>query len=484
ARVIACDVGCELLRELLELTLLGRPQPARGDDVYRLERALDAVLAFQPEGRDVELERADGTENQIVVHERPEKLRRTFLAELRETLLERLQLQRVAQHGAPEQLRREIRDAGEDERLPLAEAVADVDGAVIVEADDVARVCLGRALPVGRHERDRVADPDLPAEARVIEAHAGPIRAAADAHERDPVAVRRIHVRLDLEYEAGQSRLVRAHDARRGGARLRRRRVADERVEQLLHAEVVDRRAEEDGRLLAREIARVIERRRRAADQLDLFLERLRDRLAERVAHLGGAEPRHAVRSGRAAAVPILIEVRAILEQVIDAAELAAHADRPRHGRALDVEDRLDLVEQLERLAPVAVELVHEAHDRRRAEPADLHQLDRSRLDALRRIDHHQRAVDRRQRPIRVLREILVARRIEQVHDGAAVRELHDGRRDRDAALLLELDRKSTRLNSSHVKNSYAVFCSKKNRCSLWIPLLPSQKHLDCSASS
>src|SRR5690606_27269303 len=126
ARVIACDVGCELLRELLELTLLGRPQPARGDDVYRLERALDAVLAFQPEGRDVELERADGTEDQIVVHERPEKLRRTFLAELRETLLERLQLQRVAQHGAPEQLRREIRDAGEDERLPLAEAVADV----------------------------------------------------------------------------------------------------------------------------------------------------------------------------------------------------------------------------------------------------------------------------------------------------------------------------------------------------------------------
>src|SRR5690606_40402583 len=31
-------------------------------------------------------------------------------------------------------------------------------------------------------------------------------------------------------------------------------------------------------------------------------------------------------------------------------------------------------------------------------------------------------------------------------------------------AVVLEQDRKSTRLNSSHVKISYAVFCVKKNR--------------------
>src|SRR5690606_40522301 len=37
---------------------------------------------------------------------------------------------------------------------------------------------------------------------------------------------------------------------------------------------------------------------------------------------------------------------------------------------------------------------------------------------------------------------------------GGAVDQQRAGRRDR----------KSTRLNSSHVKNSYAVFCSKKNR--------------------
>src|SRR5690606_41935660 len=31
------------------------------------------------------------------------------------------------------------------------------------------------------------------------------------------------------------------------------------------------------------------------------------------------------------------------------------------------------------------------------------------------------------------------------------------------------LDRKSTRLNSSHVKSSYAVFCLKKKRCSFFL---------------
>src|SRR5690554_1967858 len=34
----------------------------------------------------------------------------------------------------------------------------------------------------------------------------------------------------------------------------------------------------------------------------------------------------------------------------------------------------------------------------------------------------------------------------------------------RSSLLLLKLDRKSTRLNSSHVRTSYAVFCLKKKK--------------------
>src|SRR5436305_7334198 len=39
-----------------------------------------------------------------------------------------------------------------------------------------------------------------------------------------------------------------------------------------------------------------------------------------------------------------------------------------------------------------------------------------------------------------------------------------DGQRDRTADRVLAQDRKSTRLNSSHVRISYAVFCLKKKK--------------------
>src|SRR3989442_4102200 len=40
----------------------------------------------------------------------------------------------------------------------------------------------------------------------------------------------------------------------------------------------------------------------------------------------------------------------------------------------------------------------------------------------------------------------------------------HDSDHHRHRLLVPELDRKSTRLNSSHVRISYAVFCLKKNK--------------------
>src|SRR5256885_7640190 len=43
----------------------------------------------------------------------------------------------------------------------------------------------------------------------------------------------------------------------------------------------------------------------------------------------------------------------------------------------------------------------------------------------------------------------------------AALDALHEQITDVDAELLVELDRKSTRLNSSHLVISYAVFCLK-----------------------
>ena len=91
--------------------------------------------------------------------------------------------------------------------------------------------------------------------------------------------------------------------------------------------------------------------------------------------------------------------------------------DRPDHRRAFELQLVGDLVEQLERIARLAVHLVDEGHDRDVAQAADLEQLARLRLDALGRVDHHHRGVGGGQRAIGVFGEILVARRVEQVED-------------------------------------------------------------------
>jgi hypothetical protein len=128
-----------------------------------------------------------------------------------------------------------------------------------------------------------------------------------------------------------------------------------------------------------------------------------------------------------------------LVQQVPDAAEGLAHAERPGDRRAVDLQHRLDLLEQLDRLAHLAVELVHEGDDRRVAQAADFEQLDGLRFDALGGVDHHDGGVDGGEHAVGVLGEVLVARRVEQVDGVAAVVELHHRAGDRDAALLLHL---------------------------------------------
>ncbi len=213
--------------------------------------------------------------------------------------------------------------------------------------------------------------------------------------------------------------------------------MANELVQQFPDAEIRDRRAEKHRRLPRGEVVVDRQLRARPFDELDFIAKFIRQ-IAEHRRCLGRFEPVDGPDPGRLVARAALIQVDSVLQQVIDALERAAHADRPGHRRTLDAEDGLDLVEQLDRLLAVAVELVDERHDRRVAQPAHFHQLDRALLDALAAVDHHQRRVDRRQRAVGVFGKVFVARRIEQVDDVTLVGKLHHRRGDRDAALLLE----------------------------------------------
>ena len=89
--------------------------------------------------------------------------------------------------------------------------------------------------------------------------------------------------------------------------------------------------------------------------------------------------------------------------EVVNAAEIAAHADGPVDGRASNTQHLLDFIHQLDGIANITIELVDEGHDGRITQTADIHQLDGAVLDALGTIDHHKRRIDRRQRPVSVL---------------------------------------------------------------------------------
>jgi hypothetical protein len=217
-----------------------------------------------------------------------------------------------------------------------------------------------------------------------------------------------------LKTKPDMLRLGRLDHALVGLLGARRRRIGGERIEQIAHAEILERAAEVDRRQMC---PRGRPRDRRLAGLTSSTSSRQRRGVCpcgSSVVDDGSSGPRRPPASARSS----LVERRnACWLEIVGADEIAAAADRPGHGRRVERQRLLDLVEQLEGVAALAVHLVDEGDDRDVAQAADLEQLARARLDALGGVDHHDRGVDRGQRAVGVFREVLVARRVEQVED-------------------------------------------------------------------
>ena len=99
----------------------------------------------------------------------------------------------------------------------------------------------------------------------------------------------------------------------------------------------------------------------------------------------------------------------------------------------------LQLVQQVEGVLRFPVHLVDKGEDRDVPHRADLKELARLGLHALRAVDDHHGGVRRHQGAVGVLGEVLVARGVQDVDAEAAVLELHHGGGDGDAALLFNL---------------------------------------------
>ena len=129
---------------------------------------------------------------------------------------------------------------------------------------------------------------------------------------------------------------------------------------------------------------------------------------------------------------------QALAADVVSAGKRAAAADGPVERRGVERQRLLDFVDEIERIARLAVHLVDEGDDRNVAQPADLEELAGARLDALGGVDHHHRRIDGGQRAIGVLGKVLVAGGVEQIEDASPVFEGHDRGHDGNAALALD----------------------------------------------
>ena len=141
--------------------------------------------------------------------DRAEHLDRAFLAELRQAGAQLLGAQRVGDLDRAEHLGREERQPGELQRLAFGERVAELQHAVVGDADDVAGVGLVEQLAALRQEATPPCSAGAPCRcarpSAACRARSGPRHTRTNAIA---VAVRRVHVGLDLEDHAGELRLV------------------------------------------------------------------------------------------------------------------------------------------------------------------------------------------------------------------------------------------------------------------------------------
>ena len=201
-----------------------------------------------------------------------------------------------------------------------------------------------------------------------------------------------------------------------------------------MHTEVVDAGTEEHRRLFAGQKCCQIKRRARALNQFHIIAQMchfvrkqlIQSRVVQALDQLGLRTYFFFARRKAQ---------HAIIQQVIHAAEALAHADRPRDGRTVDLQYRLDFFQQFDGLAHLAIHFVHESDNGRIAQAAYVQQLDGLHLHALGRVDHHHGRIHRRQYAIGILGKIFVARRIQQIDGMAGVVELHHRTGHRNAAL-------------------------------------------------
>ena len=402
---------------------------------------LNVILVLQTVLEHLKLQHADNADdNRFHTGIRlAEDLDGALLCDLLDTLDELLALERVLLTDNGKQLGCERRDAGEHAlMLGIAHGITDGEHARIENTDNIARIRLIDNGAVLCHQLLRCGKHHLLAGLNVQHVLTALKLAGANTHERNTVAVRLVHVRLNLEHKRGEMRVERVDHTDVSGTRGRRRRHLQELFQERLNAEVSQRGTEEHRRQLALVHSLEIKLVACTGEQLHIVDQRL-------VLILGQQSLEDRIVDRQAPRLDLVAEIRAlkrdnlIVHAVVHALEALARADRPVYRIGADAQLVLDVLEQLVRVACLTVHLVDKGEDGHTAHRTNLKQLAGLRLDALGGVNDHHRRVSRHQRAVGILREVLMTRGIQNVDALTLIAELQHRGRYRNTALLLDL---------------------------------------------
>ena len=261
----------------------------------------------------------------------------------------------------------------------------------------------------------------------------------ADTHECDTVAVCPVHIRLNLEYKRREIFTHRIDDAAVCLSRKRRSRHLQEMLQENLDTEVRQCGTEEYRGELSFADQLLIELCRRTIEQLDLIHQLCLILLTDELLQLR----RMNINLRRMSKLRTLLRIREgrhlPSRTVVNTLEILSGTDRPVDRAGRDAKLLLNVVEQFEGVVRVTVHLIDKGKNRNMAHDTDLEQLACLCLYSLGCIDDHHGRVRRHQGTVRILREILMSRCIQNIDAVAVIIKLQNGRRDGNTTLLLDL---------------------------------------------
>ncbi len=119
-----------------------------------------------------------------------------------QTLAQLLGFEWIFQAYTAEKLGRKVRNTDEVHVFAQGERIANLDGAVVVQADDVTGVGIFQPLAVAGEKGQRIGNLDVFFDAYMAHLHALFVLAGAHAHKGNAVTVARVHIGLYFEHKA------------------------------------------------------------------------------------------------------------------------------------------------------------------------------------------------------------------------------------------------------------------------------------------